>query len=76
MSSGFSKKEKVTINFYWFIEDKREQLESIIPGHLKSNTLINRLSPYSDENEISLYIITTCSNNLESDENKESDHQG
>ena len=35
----------------------------------------NPLSPNSEENEISLYIITTCLRLL-SDENKESDHQG
>ena len=37
---------------------------------------VKGLSPNSDENEISLYIITTCSNILESDENKGNDHQG
>ena len=37
---------------------------------------LSPLSPNSVENEISLHIITTCSNILESDENKASDQQG
>ena len=44
-------------------------------GPLLARMPLNPLSPNSDENEISLYIITTCSKHS-SGENKESDHQG
>ena len=39
-----------------------ENITGSCRGFLPGNVQLNPLSPNSDENEISLYIITTCSN--------------
>jgi len=44
------------------MQDPREYYAKLIDTVLFRYTKVNLLSPNSDENDISLYIITTCSN--------------
>ena len=54
--------ETCHFEFEFALEAEIESYQTVLNIVLKTVPFVNPLSPNTDENEISLYIITTCSN--------------